>query len=273
MLTATLKDIGRPIAYLPNLARVFGVTETILLCQLLYWLDAADREGEEDDEWTGEVWKSPAEFTRELGFSYKAQLTARRNLKALGILSERVEPLEHTTYFRLNKKRLNDLWESRNAQKVIPECPKGNPGTPIRAFHIYTENTSESTSETKSPFVLNESPSKQEREVQPTLGLPEEQDQKKREPVPTALVDLPEPIRTPAVHTEWLEWVADLKDRRKPLTARAAKMQLKKLASWGPAKAIQAMRTAMEMRWQSVFEPRDENGTGDNLLDFIKNPN
>lgn len=59
----------------------------------------------------------------------------------------------------------------------------------------------------------------------------------------------------------WLEWIADRKDRHKPMTARAAELRLAEMKKWGPARAIAAIRHSMMNQYQGIFESKDTNGS------------
>lgn len=74
-------------------------------------------------------------------------------------------------------------------------------------------------------------------------------------------VPIPLSIDTPEVREHWSEWIANCRERRKPLTARAAKMQLKDLEAMGPERACAAIRHSIGGRYQGIFEPKD-NGNG-----------
>lgn len=78
-----LRGLGRPIAYHPQIARIFGKTSIgIFISQFLYWSD----KGSKDNGW---IYKSQEEIEEETGISYKSQVSIRRRLKALEILKEK----------------------------------------------------------------------------------------------------------------------------------------------------------------------------------------
>lgn len=81
---------------------------------------------------------------------------------------------------------------------------------------------------------------------------------------PTTSESFPEVLRTPKFCEAWSNWLADRKQRRKPVTDRAAKIQLKNLSAWGEQKAIQAIENAIEAGWQKPYEPNERNGYGKN---------
>jgi uncharacterized protein YdaU (DUF1376 family) len=66
-------------------------------------------------------------------------------------------------------------------------------------------------------------------------------------------VEIPEPLRTPAFTTAWSDWLEYRSEKRKPVTKRAAGMQLKKLATVGPAVAVAAIEQAIANDWQGLF--------------------
>lgn len=90
-----LRELGRPIAYYPGLARLIGVEEAIFFLQLLYWSERTQN----GDGW---VFKSSSEWELELAISYKQQLRVRHRLKEIGVLQEREEKLKHRVYFKID---------------------------------------------------------------------------------------------------------------------------------------------------------------------------
>jgi DnaA N-terminal domain len=91
---------GRTIAYNANLARVAGsVTAGVFLAQLLYWYDrGADPEG-----W---IWKTQPEWEEETALGRREQETARKQLVARGLLTEKRAGVPAQLHFRLNMERL-----------------------------------------------------------------------------------------------------------------------------------------------------------------------
>ena len=137
-LTDFLHDIGRPVAYYPELRRITGsVTATILLCQFIYW------RGKESggDGW---LYKTADEITEETGLSYNEQKTARRDLIQAGLLEEHYARLDHQMRFRLNLDAINSKWGT--AETIIPESDKVTFGNDdIQRSLNESENTAENT--------------------------------------------------------------------------------------------------------------------------------
>lgn len=97
-------DLGKPVAYYPNLKRVTeSTTATILLCQLIYWSDKT-----KDDGW---IWKNSDELEIETGLTYNEQRTARKILLDKGIIEEVNVRSRHRTKFRVKEDVLNTLWD------------------------------------------------------------------------------------------------------------------------------------------------------------------
>ena len=104
-LSNFIVDIGKIVAYYPNLKKVTGsTTATILLCQLLYWCDKS-----RDYGW---IYKTADEIEEETGLTQYEQKTAKAALAELEILECEVKRLDHTSRYRINKERLNALWEN-----------------------------------------------------------------------------------------------------------------------------------------------------------------
>lgn len=65
-------------------------------------------------------------------------------------------------------------------------------------------------------------------------------------------------LDNPEFQAAWLDWNAERKARGKPLTERAAKLQLDKLESFGLAGAIRSIKQSIENGWQGLFEPKGD---------------
>lgn len=109
-LTNYIKDLGRVVAYYPNLKKITGsTTSSILLCQLLYWTDKTD------DGW---IRKTSDMIEEETGLTYNEQRTARDNLRELGIITDVYKRLDHEISFFVNQDVLNDLWEDAGGETL-----------------------------------------------------------------------------------------------------------------------------------------------------------
>jgi hypothetical protein len=117
-LSDYILDLGRVVAYYPNLKKITGsTTSSILLCQLLYWSDKT-----KDSK--GWIYKDSYELEEETGLSYNEQKTARENLIELNLIEEKYKRLDHKIEFRVNLSQLNDLWEQANPKYIPPEPEK-----------------------------------------------------------------------------------------------------------------------------------------------------
>lgn len=145
--TDLLRQLGRPIAYYPNLVKFFSsVNATVLFCQLFYWHDKAHSE-------LG-VYKTTEEITEETGLSYKEQLNARKQLKALGVLIENNKRLEHKIYYKVDIDKVNEILginieNSPPSQREVREQPKESFGETPNGDSLYTEITTKTTTENK----------------------------------------------------------------------------------------------------------------------------
>ncbi len=137
--------LGRPVAYYPSLARCLGgVNTALLLCQLLYWRGKG---------WSGDdVYKRAAELEVETGLGYREQLTARKRLRKLGIITEHYVRLRHTTLFSIDLKALDRVfkeWEHR--QKVtmatVRKRPSRQSQSDVRIHRLPTERVPADTPE------------------------------------------------------------------------------------------------------------------------------
>lgn len=161
-ITESMKEVGRPIAYYPRLAKFFGsVNAAIFFSQLFYWQDRADSE-------LG-VFKTSEEWTEETGLSYREQVTARKHLVELGLLVETHKRLEHRIYFKLNLAAIDAAF-GQWTEAQSPNCEKRNPPSDENAIRgvrqtqvvnkteITTETTSEITARAQAPDVSDVPP-------------------------------------------------------------------------------------------------------------------
>jgi hypothetical protein len=161
-LSDFLTDLGRPVAYYPELARALDdVKEAIFICQMAYW------KGKEQDP-DGWIYKSSEEIERETALSYKEQRNVRAGLLAKKLLTEWNSRTEHKLYFKINWDAVNALWEGHLTKGHMPKgqmppdqredgtLPKVNSRTDQKAdgslpkvisLNGISENTTEITSE------------------------------------------------------------------------------------------------------------------------------
>lgn len=114
-LSEFLTDLGRPVAYYPNLARALqDVKEAIFVCQMAYW------KGKEQDP-DGWIYKSSEEIESETALSYKEQLGVRAGLKAKKLMLDRYSRTEHKMYFRIDWDSVDALWEEYLTKGHMPK--------------------------------------------------------------------------------------------------------------------------------------------------------
>lgn len=114
-LSDFLTDLGRPVAYYPELARALDdVKEAIFICQMAYW------KGKEQDP-DGWIYKSSEEIERETALSYKEQRNVRAGLLAKKLLREWNSRTEHKLYFKIDWDAVNALWEGHLTKGQMPK--------------------------------------------------------------------------------------------------------------------------------------------------------
>lgn len=112
-----LRDIGRPVAYYPGLARhLGGVKATVFFCQIFYWQSRATSE-------LG-VHKTADELRDETGLTYEEQRAARRALKKSGVLIETEKRLEHKIYYQIDGDALERVVEGGNDARENDQSPE-----------------------------------------------------------------------------------------------------------------------------------------------------
>lgn len=69
---------------------------------------------------------------------------------------------------------------------------------------------------------------------------------------------IPEVLNTPEFRVKWAGFLEDRVQRKKKATERAQETILKKMAPWGPVRAVKALDASIERGWTGVFEPKPE---------------
>jgi len=111
-LTNYIIDMGRVVAYYPNLKKVTNsTTASIMLCQFLYWINKTK------DGW---IYKDSYEIEEETGLTVYEQQSARKVLCELGILIEEYKRLDHKIAYKINEEILNTLWEEASGIESKP---------------------------------------------------------------------------------------------------------------------------------------------------------
>lgn len=84
------------------------------------------------------------------------------------------------------------------------------------------------------------------------------------------LPPFPPVLDTPEFRAAWEEWLAWRRtEKKKPVTPRAARLQLAELASFGLADAVEALRQSMRNDWTGLFRPRRES-PGKDIFSGVK---
>ena len=131
-----LQTLDRPIAYQRCLVPIAGVTGAVLLSQAIYWQGRVAEDG-----W---FYKTRDEWFEETGLTRYEQEGARKKLKEVGILEERLGGQPARLFYRVNTQVLaswlktHQLVGGKPTNKMVENQPT----------HI-TETTSENTTESK----------------------------------------------------------------------------------------------------------------------------
>lgn len=98
---------SRVIAFHTCYAEVTSsITAGLMLSQLMFWRGVTLQAHPERDSW---FYKSRDEWTEETRLSRREQEHARKRLRSLGILEERLEGMPARLWFRVNVSRLRQL--------------------------------------------------------------------------------------------------------------------------------------------------------------------
>ncbi|WP_443092477.1 DNA replication protein [Basfia succiniciproducens] len=143
-----LRQLGRPIAYYPQLAKPLGgVTAAVLFGQLFYWQDKTDNP-------LG-VYKTLDELMDETGLTERELRSAREKLRELGVVVETNKRLEHRLYFKVDYDAFDRLMEtsireetkrhSANCQSVVSPNDETSIREETKRHSVNTKTTTKNT--------------------------------------------------------------------------------------------------------------------------------
>lgn len=164
--TNVIREILREktIAFRPIFGKITGsATAALFLSQLYYWQDR----GSKSDRW---IYKTQAEWTEETLLSRREQETARKTLKHLSLIEEKLAGVPATVHYRINEAALFSALSkhidqaqtdqyARNVQSSMRETYKLESAkrTNKHARNVQTitestqENTTKNTTESTKP--------------------------------------------------------------------------------------------------------------------------
>lgn len=135
----SLRGTGQPIAYFPKLGKYIGCVKAgIFLGQMVFWSDKTDSP-------LG-VYKTAEQIEEETGLTYREQVSARKKLVALGLISETYKRLDHRLYFKFNEEYF-DQWLTAmilgNSQSVNSPTDESAVREQTKVQFVPTENTTD----------------------------------------------------------------------------------------------------------------------------------
>lgn len=114
-----------------------GVATGLLFSQLMYW----DKVMKHQD-----FYKTDKDFCNELSIGMKEFRNSKAKLVKLGLVETYLKGVPAKTYYKVNRDALLDMISSL-AQRDKLDCPKGTNKNGPKGQTIYTENTSDITTE------------------------------------------------------------------------------------------------------------------------------
>lgn len=85
---------------------------------------------------------------------------------------------------------------------------------------------------------------------------------KAKEGVKGEIEILPDVLNVPEFKEAWSLWHEHLKQKKKPATPHARKLQLSKLAAMGLQRAVETLHNCIEHNWQSIYESDNGKSNG-----------
>lgn len=135
-----LELMDRPIAFQRTFVRLgCGITGALMLSQAVYW----SKRTKSADAW---FFKTQEEWEEETGLTRREQETARKKLRALGVLEEKKQGIPCRTFYRVNAEVLQNRLESLHKScNTVCRNPPNSTGVFVQSN---TETTTEITTET-----------------------------------------------------------------------------------------------------------------------------
>ncbi len=192
------------------------------------------------------------------GLTRQAVCVAIRRLEGIGAVTvHRGGGATHPNRYTLaNGQRVKTVNGQRTA--TVPEGQTVNARTAKRSTGAHeTVNGRQTGTEKKQKKEQTPLPPRGEIDHQAEARV-----RARRRPAP-ALPDIPEDLDTEDFRAAWVEWEQHRKEIRHPLKPTTIQAQLRKLAKWGPERAVASIRRSIEQGWQGFFEPKDGNGQAD----------
>lgn len=72
--------------------------------------------------------------------------------------------------------------------------------------------------------------------------------------------EIPEALNTPAFRSAWADFIAHRKSIRKPMSPKAAELNMRKCITLGPDTACNAIEQSIANGWTGIFEPKAATG-------------
>ncbi len=119
-----------------------GITTGLLLSQLMYWDKVQKHQA---------FYKTDKEFCSEFGMGLKEFRNAKKKLITMGLIDIEIKDVPAKTYYKVNRDRLIEMISSL-AQRDKLEWPKGTNKNSPKGQTIYTENTTQTTTDIATPL-------------------------------------------------------------------------------------------------------------------------
>jgi DNA-binding transcriptional MocR family regulator len=190
----------------------------------------------------GRCWPSVAAMARAVGCSAPTVKRALRDLKDAGLIGQQRRRQSTPIY---------------TIQEVSPVSPQEQEVSPVSLREI-TGDPQEVSPVIHRTTTKERQPKNDKQEGSNMIPQDQARKSASAQRFDPLAVDLP--FGSAAFRESWIDFGEMRAEKKKPLTERAAKIILKKLAAWGEPAAIEALEASTVSEWQGVFPPKS-NGT------------
>ena len=140
-LSESIKQLGRPIAFYPWIAKLIGIKQGLLICQLLYWTGK-----EKNERGNGWIYKSVEELEDETCIPERTCLRIRDELVEKGLLEYDHQREKHRIWLRVNCEALDKMADVAPAKMAVGHVKMAD-ATRQNGRSFNTETTTESTAD------------------------------------------------------------------------------------------------------------------------------
>jgi hypothetical protein len=216
-----------------------------------------------DDSWSKHGLKKGqaligAHDVKRYGLTEQKYRSAKKHLEEYGIATFQSTHLHTVATLTGSTVSIEERKQDNRQDSRLPtDCQQTANRLPTTNIHSYTNTPIQDTREESPVSLFDEKPIEESKPSKPKKKRDESFD-------PVAYLDeaAKEGAYTNLAESEafkaaWADYVQHRKEKKKPMTETATRLQLKKLAAWGVSRSVEAIELSVSKGWQSIWEEKD----------------